>query len=292
MEKFKIFLAAVVRIFLLYVFVLLVSAIVAPIVSILLQKFGFSFAFGKVFDRVRYVGLALMLPLLWRWAGVKRWHDFGWGRLQVAVILMILGALSTFIIILLNIGLMSFFHLFSTLQIDSLSLAKLVLKAITIGFVVSLIEEFVFRGLLQKMLVKSSGVIIGIFLSAIIFAWLHGRAFSLDLTPSDGFTLAVRYLSEWPDKFPAMMFLNLSILGAILGFLYVCSGSLLWPIAFHTGIVFIAATLSPILKSSGVSLPQIIADYRTSIVLFAWLIFAAVATAMSASLEKKKPAKS
>ncbi|MCI5059118.1 MAG: CPBP family intramembrane metalloprotease [Flavobacteriales bacterium] len=118
------------------------------------------------------------------------------------------------------------------LEMDSVG--DLIMNLIVMAVAAAVCEEIFFRGLMQRLLVKfTKNIHIGIWITAILFSAMHGQF---------------------------MGFIPRMILGAVLGYLYVWSGSLWVPILGHfvnNGLAVIVAyfigleTLSPETETIG-----------------------------------------
>lgn len=229
----------------LYLFILAVAALLTPAVAALLKLGGWSFAEAKVFDRLRWVGVLLSLPFLWRWAGLKGWKDLGWKDARGAAVWMLAGAAS---VCAVGVWIGQGGTLAQPLKLEQI--LGLALKGLAVGVAVSLLEEVVFRGILQRIWVKAAGKTVGILLGAMVFAWLHGRP------PATGnsWQHAWAYVSQWPENFPLLMWVNLTLLGWALGWMYEARRSLWWPVGLHAGLV---AAMLPMMSILGQMVPSL-----------------------------------
>lgn len=228
-----------------YLAVLLVATLLTPFFWQLLHNNGNQFTFDKIFDRLRYLGLLCMLPLLWKWAGLKNFGELGWkwtnGALWVAF-----GGIASVIVLGLWLGKDGF-------ELPAAPKLLMILgRGVLTAVVVALIEEIVFRGILQRIVIRASTLWAGILIAAVIFAWLHGRpdapVIRLHFGVPQAWELAVKYVSSWPADFSSAAFINLGLFGVALGTLYARTGKMILPMALHAGIVATAIPVSAFMK--------------------------------------------
>ncbi len=117
---------------------------------------------------------------------------------------------------------------------------QVALAALT-GLVIGLVEETIFRGAIQGVLMKHLNAVLAVLLSAFTYAALHFikyPALPADFTPAwhsgldllaDGFNRG--YLLYNFDKF-----ITLFLLGVLLGMVRVFNGNILMSIGLHTGL--------------------------------------------------------
>lgn len=87
------------------------------------------------------------------------------------------------------------------------SIAYLIVCFIVIAVVAAIVEEFLFRGLIQKQFIKATGNYhLGIWITAFVFGAMH-----------------MQFVGLLPRMF----------IGAILGYIYVWKGSLVYPVFMH-----------------------------------------------------------
>lgn len=252
----------------LYIAALALAALLTPAVAEIVKSGWPHISEAKVFDRLRAAGLLLALPVLWKWTGLKTGKDLGWQKWKTGAGLMMAGAGS--------VGALGIFLAMGKPAAAGFALAEiagLCAKGVAVGLVVALLEETVFRGILQRIWVKGVGLWAGVILTAAIFGWLHGRP----ETGGSTWELAWRYVSEWPANFPVMMWVNLTLFGAALGFLYEKGKSLWWPIGFHAGVVAAMLPMSALLHRLDPTLDKLflLTHPATSGMLMAWAVWAA-----------------
>lgn len=198
--------------------------------------------FPRYFDRVRWVPVVLCLPWLFKWTGLlslkrlgyadfaRRWRGMtGWlfaglGMLLLVAVLQWLGV---------GIG-------FSEQLTAGYLLEKLALGLLA-GFIISLLEELLFRGVILRLFYTALRPWPAIILSALFFAYVHFKRVpwppGQEVTYLSGLdvawqaTASVFLQPEW------WKFLNLFAAGVFLNLLFLRTGSL-WPcVGVHAGWV-------------------------------------------------------
>ncbi len=127
-------------------------------------------------------------------------------------------------------------------SITMISVTKLVISSAIVGLIIGLLEETIFRGAIQGVLMKHLNVIIAVFLTSLTYAALHFikvPALPADVIPDwqtglaltlDGFNKG--YFITNIDKF-----ITLFLLGVLLGTLRVIHGNIIICIGLHAGLV-------------------------------------------------------
>lgn len=236
----KKLLMVVVRLVSIYIGVLTIAALFTPWVHAAINSFWPNVSVGRVFDRLRYVGLIAMLPWVWNWTGLRHWTQLGWHGWKQGLMWMLAGALTVCAVG----GIISW----GSVAPQGLGLERLmilVLQGAGIGLAVALLEEVVFRGIFQNILTRAGGVVAGVMLASLLYAWLHGRPEGTE----HSWELAWAHLSQWPANLPPMMILNLTLLGVALGMMYAKTRSLWVSIGLHAGVVAAAVPVVALLQN-------------------------------------------
>jgi hypothetical protein len=135
----------------------------------------------------------------------------------------------------------------------------LVAKGLGVAFGVALLEEMIFRGVLQRIWIKGFGITLGIWMGAFAFAWLHGRPELTMVTPhlgfADGLSLAWNYIGAFPSNLTVVELINLTLFGGVLGLMYYQTRSL-WCRWFPRGIGLHGDLGPAIAQSVGLTLPS------------------------------------
>lgn len=188
-----------VKLLLYYIYSLLIAALLTPLIfhgALLWQTtwpspllaHWIDKGFGIFFERVRLGALVLFLPALYR-----------------SQTLLLKKPTSFFRYAFLGIGLMSIVTWCSSLEYTFHITAAFVLKSFIGALLLAILEEWIFRGILLQSLRTYLPTLIAMFLSSLIFAYLHFRpqfVAQVDSTFGSGFEYLYRYLFEiqipWP----------------------------------------------------------------------------------------------
>ena len=260
----------------LYLLVLLFAAVLTPVVFSMLHPLNGKFGFERIFDRLRYLGLLPCLPLIWNWAALRAgtvgWISLGWGRRKSALALLVLGAASVLLLgVVLTNGL--------DRAVFPENLPAVIGMGIVSALVICLLEEIIFRGILQNYLSQNAGTCLGIMAASLLYAFLHGRpvADGMEFQGWTGsFALVGLYLSGAPSNLAPIVFVNLALLGIALGIFYTRSRSLLLPMGLHFGIVAAAMPVAAILRANDISSMDLLGGAYTTFMLMGWIILAII----------------
>jgi|GEM_PF-2190805 membrane protease YdiL (CAAX protease family) len=268
------FLLSLLKLLGLYLAILLFSALLTPAIAPLFHAHGdeHGLLFHRIFDRLRYVGFFLCLPFVWRMARIRSFSDLGWGSAGMAVLLAVLGAVSV-------IGL----GCFLTGNFEGIVLPDgfiwIIGRGIRGALLVALLEEFLFRGILQRYLSLSAGTCVGVLATSLLFALLHGRPETSGLPDhgfAGGFGLMWMYVNGGSFTLPQIVFVNMALLGISLGVLYARSKSLLPSMGLHFGAVAAAIPLAAVLKENELPAMDIVGSGITTMLLVAWIALAII----------------
>ena len=132
-------------------------------------------------------------------------------------------------------------------------------KGLCAGFVVALVEEAVFRGIVLRIFYTALSPFYAVFLSSLFFAFVHFKQLPHEIaspegsvTVSSGFLAAFWTVFSIIHTFDVIPFLNLTLVGMVLGLLFLRSHSL-WPcVGLHGGwVAFIAVYDKLVVSQSG-----------------------------------------
>jgi membrane protease YdiL (CAAX protease family) len=256
-----------------YALALLLAGVMTPVAYAgFAEVFGGPFA--RYFDRMRYVALLILWPLVAWWIAYKSWRDFGWGRVGAALAIFGVAVASTFGVVayvLVGVGDLVWPPWGQMVWLMGVGVAS--------GVGVALIEEPLFRGILQRGATLRLGVA-GVAVAALAFALLHGRpevAVAAPYDLADGLAVAWAHLTQPGRGLTPLMLTNICLLGAALGLLYYRSGSLWVAIAMHAGVVAVASPATAILRMNmeGVRFTYLLDIWPTTLLLALWCIGAA-----------------
>jgi len=230
----------------------LIGAIVAYPAFELASRLG-PWPFHRVAGRVTMLVLALELAWLCRHLGIRAKADFGYGLpwrrfLKVSVWWGAAGVATG--------GIGAAFLLAAQLRIltdpsqlaSAAGISRLLLLGLVSGVSVALIEETVFRGAMHTAIVRESGPLSAVLLTAPLFAILHFFA-KASIAPEQlhwgsGFDLLVRSFA--PLSSPALVidsFLAWLAVGLVLSFTRVLTGNIAVAIGLHAGWVVVLRIL-------------------------------------------------
>ncbi len=216
----------------------------APEVSPL---FGLGYAegrydFGRVYRRL-LLGLTLLLGYVgWSWLGPiplrgLRPHDQRWRKLGSG---FLLGCLSFagLLGVLILLGSRTLAPDFSPLWLLRIGLA------FGSGLVVGTIEEIIFRGFLLGGLLQDYGRLQAILVSSGLYSLVHFLWAKAPVGIGFDLTIGVHALTAHTHALlsPSILlpFVGLTLVGVVLAYAYLWSGSLLFAIGLHAGWVFLA----------------------------------------------------
>lgn len=202
----------------------------------------------------------------------------GWKDMLVGFVYA-MGYMGIFFIVVRQLG-------WITIDLDA-SPGKALIKAITPAVIVSLIEEWLFRGVLFALLLRSlsvRGTIIGLSFFFALVHFLkpyHGSPEIMDGGSADaGFRLLAQIGERFlhPEDFIGI-FMTLFIVGVILAYARHKTGYLWMPIGLHAGWVFTLKIYGALTNNTGTAHPVLYGnDIREGLVplLFVCLTGAAV----------------
>lgn len=233
------------RIFLFLLLVLLLTVVISPWAAFLADSFmesrpSFAHIFGRLFMVLGAALFFLCRPLLkiqsWSQLGLKpteQWHcDFARGALAALASVIAVGALMSALDVFTP-----FFRLSISVALERS--AKALLTALT----VAVLEEIFFRGVIFKGLLEDLRPPAAFTLSSLFYSAIHF------IKPAEEFSLTgidlwagARYLAGAFNPFldPALLpgLVGLFLIGGVLSYAYLRTGSLYLSIGLHAGWIF------------------------------------------------------
>lgn len=230
------------------------AAVVAPLVYSIIQWWADYYPntlntylvhkdFHDYVDRLRWIPIVIGLPWFLKMCGLRFWKNLGMAfnkkSAQYLYQGFIAGAAVVGLIVITQ-------YLTGAIAFQSsLSLAVLLpffCKALFIAFIVSLLEECIFRGIILRAFYTAMRPLFAVILSAVFFAYTHFKmsdavwhATDQVITWKSGFFVGFWMLAEVVRNFEWIHFLNFTFLGIILGLLFLKTHSLVPSISFHAG---------------------------------------------------------
>ncbi len=196
------------------------------------------FPFHRFFSRTAQVAALLLLWPAFRWVGLSRleelnlkknparWHDLGTGLLVAFVPVLVLGACYVW---------------FEVYRFRSSPSSTAWLRILATASVVSVIEEFLFRGVLLGLCLRAMGAVPAAVLSSLVFAVVHflrvaKPEVAVPVEWWSGFAQLSRLFSSAPP-WPVLGWGMLSLLaaGLILALATLRTRSLFLAIGIHAG---------------------------------------------------------
>lgn len=202
------------------------------------------------FDRARLLAVVIILPLLFKYAKLysakaigfrKPFSDFPrWFGYGLAMMVLVLVAT-------VATGAMT-----PTADWSISDQVGSIFSAAFSAFLISLMEEVIFRGLVFRLFYSFLKPLPAILLSSLFFASLH---FKMDsslishIPPSeigldDGFRVALGYVTAVADGFAIIHFINYALVGIILHQVFILTENLWSAIGLHTGWVTVLLSLN------------------------------------------------
>lgn len=206
-------------------------------------------SFADYFDRLRWVPVVLLLPWLIRKCGLMSWQRLGVTWDKAGAKFYITGfIIGIALVTLLIIGQVASFPLIERKEITFLRVVEVILLSMMGGFILGLLEEIIFRGLVFRIFYTAFVPVISIILAALVFSYCHfkfpevlwneesrvglGSGFYIGFWTVFG----VFYNMDW------VVFLNLFLLGVLLTLFLLKKKTLMYSVGFHAGIVFCMLT--------------------------------------------------
>jgi membrane protease YdiL (CAAX protease family) len=208
----------------------------------------FDFAFHRIANRVGMLALLVGFVALARRFGVADRASLGYGLARASFLretfkALLLGAALMLPVILL-MALVGLRDWKDGVAPGAGALVSAVLKGLSTGLVVALIEETFLRGAMYTAIARESGSRAAILLTAIVYSALHFfarvRIGADDVTWMSGFTLLAATLHTFADPLSiADAFLCLFAVGVLLGAVRQATGNIAACIGLHAGWVWV-----------------------------------------------------
>ena len=215
--------------------VFIAAALLSPWAYRLLHP-HLAYPFHSYVDRSLMLAALAAIPLFWRRFDIASWQEIGVkpeAKIGLAIGLAI-ALLSTFVTLAIAIAAGG-----RILEGSAGwgSLGTLLLAAA----LVAPLEELLFRGIIQTVLIRGTGPLVGIVLTSLFFALVHFIKVPSDFTPDpvtagSGFTALGLAFAPFADFHAiATRFLLLASVGGVLGLAAWRTGRLWLPIGLHAG---------------------------------------------------------
>ena len=212
----------------------------------------FDFPFHRIWSRIGYLWLLVMIWPLLHWLRLDNRESLGYGVvrrifLREAGIAFVLG-LATMLPVALIMGALELTELKPDLALDAAGWAKLALQGALTGIFVSLGEETFTRGAMYSGIARESGPRAAILLTALVYASLHfiGKAHidAADVGPGSRLVLLRTSLQAFEHPLAIIdAFLCLAAVGVLLGLVRTLAGNIAPCIGLHAGWVFVITFL-------------------------------------------------
>lgn len=285
------------KVLLLFLFILFLSSLIAPIIKgsfdsliphspfikdLLRYKQG-SYDFGKVVRRIVLV-MAILIIYLYRkplminsLATVGIRHTQRWlEHLQMGFFL------STGIFVLYTAFL--FVNGTKTLQIDVKSIGDLIshlFKFLLLAFIVSLIEEVFFRGFIFQSFLRDMRVVPAICASSLFYSLLHFFKVKIPVDPGFqpfiGFVVTYKSFANIFVKFTHIVpeMTGLFLVGVVLSYACMRTNSLYFSIGLHAGWIFIIKANSLFFEQARTATQWLFGDDNTVSGMLGWILLIA-----------------
>jgi len=248
---------------LLYAFALFFAACISPVIYHLIQYWASIMpndlnqylarkSFDDYFDRMRWIPLIVAFIWLVRTGKIEFWKKEDVYRKNNSMISVYIKGICMGGLLMLFIVVVQYFFTDFTYEAHAFNFTNLVSifsKAMLSAFVVGMLEEIVFRGIVLQALKSAFKPITAILLGALVFAYMHFKmpgaiweATDQTVSWDSGFFVAYYTLFGVFYSFKLILFLNLFAMGLYLGVVIFRTGSLVYCIGMHS--MFIVFLLS------------------------------------------------
>ncbi|MDR0590397.1 MAG: CPBP family intramembrane metalloprotease [Puniceicoccales bacterium] len=198
--------------------------------------------FTVFFERLRLISFLLFTPCLWKFyrrrVADQSFLFFSWGKFFYFFTIGSIFCGGIFLAKMLMQG-------FCWESADPLRSPKLLLPKLLSGAIVlSIIEEWLFRGLIFQIFLRCVRPFYAIIFSSLLFAYFHFRpnytvsAQNTFVTLSDSFSCLAEILFHTFSNISLLKFSILFTFGCLLATIYFYVKNLSAPIGFHSGVVF------------------------------------------------------
>jgi len=213
--------------------------------------------FPRYFDRLRWLSVILLLPLLLKRCGLLSWSSLGYASSRREW----REAVNWFGVGLAMLAIVAAVQIFTVglnlkLSLISGEFTAVLMIGLMSGLLVAFVEETIFRGVVLRMFYTAISPIAAVIVSALLFAALHFKkvpgSIGLDETVSlgSGFYVGIWVLFSVFTTFDIFKFINLFFAGLMLNFLFLKSRSL-WPcIGLHAGWVCFRAVYRKVAETN------------------------------------------
>ncbi len=207
--------------------------------------------FVRYFDRVRWIAVFLSLPWLFSKCGLWSWRglglELGAGALPAFLFWAVVGVCSLTLVAVTQ----SIFAEVTLTGGGTGELANVILKGLTAALLLGLLEETIFRGMVLRMFYSAFRPWAAVVMSAVFFSLVHFKKVPPDVWVAeppigieDGIAVGLWTISSVVHTFDPVIFINLALVGGVLGILFLMTRSL-WPcIGLHAGWVFFVGVYS------------------------------------------------
>ncbi|MDR1457212.1 MAG: CPBP family intramembrane metalloprotease [Puniceicoccales bacterium] len=197
--------------------------------------------FGKIFDRTCWIPLFFGIFYLLKKTRLLSLRRLGicWKYRGQWLIFFVLGALLSLVICLAQLATTQW-------TFGEKSAASILAKAVGSAFLVSTLEEIVFRALIPRLIYNAAGAIFALIISSAFFAHVHfkipsdvGNFYGASISISQSSSVGLAYLTSIGASFRCIPYFSLLALGGLLVMLNYRFSNLMASMGFHCGLVFI-----------------------------------------------------
>ena len=235
----------------LFLTLLLTCAITPAIYSLIISLWpDFSYPFSRVYNRVLLVNLILFLLLFRRKVNLSEIiSPFKHGDFKLNIGWLAKGCLLSFVLSLSASLLLLYSGEVMLKEFKPQDLLHRILKTVPTALIVSFIEEGIFRIVIFVSFIRYIGIYLAAIFSSFIYAVVHfitpDRSFEY---PGFSLSIGFEYLAVVFERLmmPGVVFgvIGLFLIGIVLCFAFVRSGSIYLSIGLHMGWIFISKLTS------------------------------------------------
>jgi membrane protease YdiL (CAAX protease family) len=219
---------------------LAVTTVLSPPIASVLDALGFTFRFSRVYNRVFEVLLVIALALGWRrldLGGPEAWglRRSGWAReLRIGITIGLAGIGLALVVAWVGGGLVP------DLRYDVPKTIRKASAGLVGALLVGVFEEVLFRGVLLRRFVLDLGPRVGVPVTTVVYAVVHGLRGGGKITASDWWAGWARTSSLFAPLGDALVWpgiAGLFVLGLVFAGIRQRTGSLWMPIGIHAAWV-------------------------------------------------------